>query len=1117
MSLPSAIATALAEMLAPLGIAMESPDDLASLLADLGWDVDVLAEDMPALAAVLPVAEQIQDLVATAEDLAAGTAEAGELVERIVTTAAAVYELVDDLAGLTGADLAGLAEPLDDPDTWAALAAALPAYLLLQWVRGNHPLAFALLVLGGVVRSVERDDGLPPSLLLDWNALGDLLANPTAHLASVYGWGGDFDHLRLLSALGATLRAAGVNARLGELPATVADAHYGGAAPAGVLALEAPLVDQTATAGYVRLGLLVAPVPVDGSAEPAGLLISQEIVGAAAGGVALGDGLSLTLAGGAEESGALGAVVGPQGTELAPGAAVVGASVGLESAPELARPVLGDGEGTRVELRRATLAIALAGSTGEPELVVEVGGELALVIEPADADSFLATLLGEVQLAMLAQASVRLSSSGGVTIGGQVGFAIEIPLDVWIGPVHIMAVGIVVLGGPDGGSLVVYVTGSATLGPFTVTVQELGILAALAPVPAGSGGTFGSTDVTLAFKPPAGLGFALDLGVVSGGGFVYVEPDGTGYAGVLDFAVLGVRICAVGIVDTAVPGGGWSLFLALYIGIPSVQLGFGFTLTGVGGLAGVNRGLDTAALDAVVKQGDLDNILFPPDPIANAPVVIAQLDAVFPSAAGRYTFGPIVRIGWGTPTLVEATLGIIVSLPAPIVVAVLGSVNAVLPTEDLDLVAIHLDVAGVIDTGAQTLSIDAGLHDSHVIGFPMSGGMSLRASFGDLPSFLMALGGFHPGFDPLSGFPALQRLSLAINAGSLLQVHFDCYFGITSNSVQFGARFEIAASIEGFGIEGGAEFDALVEFSPFLVSTHLGFHVAITAGSVDLAGVWLDCTVSGPNPWRITGLARFKVLGFEEELPVDETIGSRRDEPAVEAADLRQQIRDALEAVEAWTAAAGTDPDVTVTAIELEPGELVADPASVVSVAQQAAPLGLRLDKAGDAPVDRYDTFTLEAGAGGLASSGSVLDWFAPGHYLELGPTESLSSPSFELLTAGIEVGGGDAVAGPDRRGSLTFEQILLDPELEQNVQLAPLDVLGDPRYAELDGMVSAFTDAGYATPAASPGDAADPGFALTDRLTADVLATAPTWSAAHQSATYRAGTASLAPAWETA
>lgn len=1120
MSLSASVARGIAALLAPLAVALESPDRLSSMLADLGYDVELTAEQLPLLAEVLPVADQLAELLAAAEELAAGTAQAGELVERIVTTAAAVAAAVDDLAGRTASDLAGLAAPLDDPDTWVELAGALPGYLLLQWVRLNHPLPHALLTLGGVIEAVERGAGLPPDQVLSWEALGGLLSDPVEQLRSTYQWGGRFEHERLLAALGATLRAAGVDARSTALPATVVDAHFGGVPPSSVLALTVPVLDEVAAGGgYVLLGLVVAPVPTDGGGgEPTGLLVSNEVVGSTGASIALDGGRTLSLGAAAEESGAMGVVIGPAGTGPAAAAVGAGATIRLAVTPAVPWPLLGDGEGTRVELRDVALELAVHGSATDLELVVvlETADGFAVVIEPGDADSFVAGLLGALPLELTTALSLRWSSRDGLTLGGQLGFALTVPLDLRIGPVSVSALAFAVLGGTDGASVVVTVTGSATLGPFTVVVQGLGIAAALSPAPDGSG-AFGSADLALRFQPPSGFGLAIEAGVVSGGGFLWIDPAGTGYAGVLDFGVLGIRICAVGIVDTALPGGGWSLFLALFIDVPSVQLGFGFTLTGVGGLAGINRNLDVDALQAAIRAGSLDDILFPPNPIQDAPFIIEQFDPIFPSAAGRHTFGPVVRIGWGTPTLVEAVLGIVISLPDPVVVAVLGSVTALLPVPELALVALHLDVAGVVDTAAQTLSVDASLHDSQVAGFALSGGMALRADFGHLPSFLMALGGFHPGFDPLQEFPVQRRLSLAISAGSTIDVHFDCYFAITSNTVQFGSRFELSAGIEGFGVEGGTEFDALIQFSPFLVSTRLGFHVAITAAGVDLAGVWLDATVVGPNPWQIVGVARFKLLGLEEELHVDETIGQRRTEPSVEQADLRQLVRDALSVPDAWTVVSTGSTGVTVSAVAMAPDELVADPAAVVAVAQQVAPLGIALDKAGDAPVVDYQLFTVEAGGGGLAASGEVSDWFAPGNFVELSATEGLSAPSFELLTAGIEFGGGETSAGPDRAGSLDFEQILLDPELEDtSVALPLLNVSADPRYG---GLASAATAGSHGyTIAARPAPVTlvEPGTAITDRLTGDVLATGLSWSSAHQSAAHGGGTC-LVPAWEPA
>jgi hypothetical protein len=46
---------------------------------------------------------------------------------------------------------------------------------------------------------------------------------------------------------------------------------------------------------------------------------------------------------------------------------------------------------------------------------------------------------------------------------------------------------------------------------------------------------------------------------------------------------------------------------------PPIQLSFGFTLVGVGGLAGINRRPDTEALRAAAHSGDLSNLLFPRD------------------------------------------------------------------------------------------------------------------------------------------------------------------------------------------------------------------------------------------------------------------------------------------------------------------------------------------------------------------------------------------------------------------------------------------------------------------------------------------------------------------------
>ncbi len=95
------------------------------------------------------------------------------------------------------------------------------------------------------------------------------------------------------------------------------------------------------------------------------------------------------------------------------------------------------------------------------------------------------------------------------------------------------------------------------------------------------------------FKPPNGVGLALDAGVVRGGGYLYLDYDKGEYAGALELVFSGfLAVKAIGLINTRMPDGsdGFSLLIVVTaeFGTP-IQLGFGFTLVGLGGLLGLNR------------------------------------------------------------------------------------------------------------------------------------------------------------------------------------------------------------------------------------------------------------------------------------------------------------------------------------------------------------------------------------------------------------------------------------------------------------------------------------------------------------------------------------------------
>jgi hypothetical protein len=1014
-----------------------------------------------------------------------------------------VRDVLDAVAGLRDGVVAedeDVSLVFTDPALLTAAADALAPWLLATWLRERHALLHAFLdALGALTASA--DDGVPR---LDLGAVSDVLGAPEDLLSRLLEERADAA-VRLvghvLAGVGAAPPADDLSVAFGvvstpEVPLVVPPVSRGRfAAPASAVGVAS--FDVSATTGSGPPAIAARIEGLDALAGPVEIIPGWTVTtstDAAAGGAPVGFVLTAAgpvadLAGGADEASLTFAGSPPQPWIL----------VGAEGA-------------TRLELAGLTLALDLSHLSAGPEISLSVGTTaLRLVIPTGESGAFFAALLGgdvEVDVGL----DVGLSNDGLVIAGGA-GFAVALVLERTLGIVTVHRVDLALAGA--GAGLVLTATGvlSARLGPFSVTVDGIGLAAEATSGMAGRG-ALGDLDVALAFRPPGGLGFSIEAGVVSGGGYIVIDPDGGGFAGVLQLDLLGIGICAVGIVETDLPGGEWSVFFALFIDLPSIQLGFGFTLTGVGGLAGVNRTLDTVALESAVRSGGIDDVLFPDDPVANAPRIIDELGAMFPASDGRYVFGPVVRIGWGTPTLIEAELGVVISLPDPIVVALIGTISAVLPTEDVPLIAIHVDVAGIVDAAEGTVSIDSSLHDSWVVGFALSGDMALRADFTGFPSFLMSMGGFHPGFQPIEmdAFPTMRRLALGISAAPVLDVHFECYFAITSNSVQFGSAFTLTADIAGFGIDGATEFDAVVQFSPFLVVTHLGFHVTITAASVDLAGVWLEASLEGPNPWYVVGTARFKLLGIEERIRIDERIGAPVPEAEVEEADPLALLREALDTDDAWAAVA-TPSSGVVLADPVEGDELAATPDGTVVVSQRAVPLGLSLDKLGDAPLGDPDTtYAVEPVSGSLPDTGAVQDWFAPGYFFALGSTEQLSAPSFELLDAGIAFGGGEAIGGQDLACTLDYEQILRDPELgEDGAALGAMALTATTAVT----MATAATARFGVEADADPVRLAEPAWAVTQRNTGDVLARTATWSAAHQSEAGGRRAAAVVPSWE--
>ena len=81
-----------------------------------------------------------------------------------------------------------------------------------------------------------------------------------------------------------------------------------------------------------------------------------------------------------------------------------------------------------------------------------------------------------------------------------------------------------------------------------------------------------------------------------------------------------------------------------------------------------------------LKNNTLATLLFPRDPIRNAPAIIRNLVERVPGAAGQLPARLLAKIGWFTPTLVLLDLALILEFGSRTRLLVLGRISALLPS-----------------------------------------------------------------------------------------------------------------------------------------------------------------------------------------------------------------------------------------------------------------------------------------------------------------------------------------------------------------------------------------------------------------------------------------------------
>jgi hypothetical protein len=1039
------------DLLAPLSAAVESPELAEDLLRELGYAPPSQVLAFRELSATI---DAVTDLTAAVRDAVAAddTEETVKQILLFVVKAGAALKGLNDFANKIQANFAGT-QFLAVTDILATIPGKLVDYLVVKFLEDYHPVVFASLLVAGVVDLEDVDDAPTPfnvpyrKRTISWDGIGALFTDPIKAAKDNVEGGDELLYDRLLYLIQQLGLSLGLMPIHGAPSVTPLQAMNRGADLSAIEAEDelSSLYFPVISDPTLGLGFDLYPVMDAATKKYTGLALALRAGAQAT--VPLSDAYQLQIKASAEVPNGLGLRM-ERGRDISfisdlltsPAELAAGSQLGLrfsigptELGPSGKLLQLGAPGGVRFEIGSGALAF---GVEQQAALDIFLDGELKdglLQFGGGDADGFIASILPAEGITATFNLGLGVSNRAGFYFKGSSSLAIRLPLHLDLGLLKIDYVGIEL--GLDAGKFPLSLsTGIASqLGPLAVVIEDIGLRAVFEPKGDRSG-NMGPVDLSFGFKPPKGVGLSIDAGVVKGGGYLFFDFEREEYAGALELTISDfLSLKAIGLITTRMPDGskGFSLLVIITAEFsPGLQLGYGFTLIGVGGLLGLNRTVVLDALALGVRTGAVDGIMFPVDPVANAPRIISDLRTIFPPCENRFLIGPMAKLGWGTPTLISLALGVIIEIPGN--VAILGVLKAVLPDESAPLLKLQVNFVGAIEFDKKRGWFFAALFESRIVFITLEGEMGMLIAIGSDANFLLSVGGFHPRFTPPPlPFPSPNRISFDIVNTAVARIRVEGYFAVTTNTVQAGARAELFFGFDSFSVQGHMAFDALIRFSPFYLIVEISAGASLKAFGVGVFSIDLDFTLEGPTPWRAHGRGSISLLFIEISANFDVSWGETQD-TTLPPIVLIRLVQVEFEKAANWRALPPVSSNLLVTLRKLDlPGDaLVLHPLGTLEVSQNAVPLGLTLDKVGAQKPADANHFSIAPKAGsGLVRRADARRGFAPAQFRNMNDAQKLSAPAFQDEVSGVQLGveGAELRCGRGVKRSLRYEVTTID------------------------------------------------------------------------------------------
>jgi hypothetical protein len=1065
MSSPATLGVLITEVgraLLPLRDATASPQKFANFMLKLGWPPESIPSPVSSIGSALDVLLQELRQIMGAGLSIDGSTGSGNIsvsstisMEDIMRIKNAVSQIISGIDAISTAPDAVFSPALVADGFKSKFPEQLVNYLVMEYLTRFHPSwAFALKALGVVKTKYITPVGNRKPYInysIDFADLPTAISDPKIILQNAFGWGTpNFDFGKFVSEIDNFFSAISVDVSKEVIPDKVAGLIQGGVSLPGApiqKSLKLIFFQRARDTGRLAASINLLYLPAVGSSMP-GIAILPAFNGIVDFKMQLADDTAVTIKSSLDLQGGIGAMLRPGApVEMligfnSPGSpSTINGSIeaiaersNVDNTPTI---IFGAADATRLEYQKIGGLGGIrinSGNTIDFYAEVEFKG-LKFVFKPGDADGFIQKIVPAEGIGLGFDLALGFSYLHGFYFRGSSTFEIHLPTHITLGPVSIEGFTLSFM--PKDGALPLSAgaTIKASLGPLVAVVENIGMTANIS-FPA-KGGNLGFANFDLGFKPPNGIGLTLDAAVVKGGGYLYFNFDKSEYAGVLELSIANfISVKAIGLLTTKMPDGsdGFSLLLIITAEFnPPFQLGFGFTLNGVGGLIGLNRTLLIDPLREGVRTGAINSIMFPKDVVANAPRIISDLKAIFPPCNGHFLIGPMGMLGWGTPSLIKLSFGLIIEIPGNI--AILGVLLIALPDESVALVKIQVNFAGILDFDKKMLSFDASLFESRILFMTLEGDMAVRLKWGDQPDFILTVGGFHPSYTPPPlALPTLRRIAINIINESYARIRVECYQAVTSNTVQFGARSEMYFGFDAISLEGHFSFDALFQFSPFYFIIQISSGVTLKIFGMGVYGIRLQFTLEGPTPWRARGKGSISFLFFDVSADFDITWGEAKN-TALPEIQAFEKLVEQLNKREQWQTVLPPGNNLLVTLRKLNEATelLVLHPSGTLVVKQKLMPLDLDIDKLGNQTISdirRVSVSKVQSGSTTLTLEPEV-EYFARAQFQKLSDAEKLSKPSFERMTGGVRISIGNQSLRSSKmvRRKVDYEMIIVDIE----------------------------------------------------------------------------------------